>query len=420
MANKVIGRISKTQWLFLLLSIAILTTGLLGCIAASNPAGDWMMYIRASRLYHDEMPIYNVLIRQLKHFQYFLYSPTFLFLLVPISFLPIFLSLALWYLLKLVLLFRVFKIASHYLDSQSLSENKRALIVFGTVLFSVRFLLYDFELGQLTLFLLWTMVEAWHQLNKQRLLLPTLLLAFGVFAKMLSVIFIPYLIYKRKFKVLIYMLLAIVFLAFLPFLFGGWEYQMVLLKQWLGIILPFASANGSYNATPHGLHDVFNAVPAWYVWLQSNLSLPPLDAGQLKTIAYLIVLTFGAGFIYISSIKPIKDNSRKNTFREIAYLLGCIPIIFPYQHKYSYVLMLPAMFYLMYQLVLGNMKGFGKVLIALAFLLMVASTDGIIGRPLNEITQEYKYVTLGGILLLLCVAFSNKSTTVSADPESSR
>ncbi len=412
-------KISKPQWVLLLVILAILTAGTLDCFVSSNPAGDWMMYIRASRLYQDEMPIYNVLIQQLKHFQYFLYSPTFVFLLVPVSFLPIFLSLALWHILKIILLLRVFKIIFPYLDYQSLSEKKKALILFGTALFSIRFLLYDFDLGQLTLFLLWTMVEAWNQLNKQKLMIPTLLLAFGVFAKMLSVIFIPYLIYKRKFKALVYMLLWVVFLAFLPFIFGGWDYQMALLKQWLGIILPFASVNGSYNAIPHGLHDVFNAVPAWYAWLQSNLAFPTLDAGQLKIIAYLIILTFGAGFIYISSIKPVKDRN-KNAICEIAYLLGCIPIIFPYQHKYSYVLMLPAIIYLMHQLVSGNMKIFGKVLIAIAFLLMVASTDGLIGHRLNDITQEYKYVTLGGILLIICLAFGNNSASVSANPESFR
>jgi hypothetical protein len=41
------------------------------------------------------------------------------------------------------------------------------------------------------------------------------------------------------------------------------------------------------------------------------------------------------------------------------------------------------------------------ILLVISFSLMTLSTDGVIGRTLNEITQHYKTITYGAIILIL-------------------
>src|SRR5207249_1190331 len=105
------------------------------------------------------------------------------------------------------------------------TEKQKAMVLAGSFLFSVRFLLYDFNLGQTTIFLLWSMLEGWYQLREQKFLLASFLFALGIFVKMLSIIFIPYLIHKKKFKALLYLLLWLAVMAFIPFITERWNYN---------------------------------------------------------------------------------------------------------------------------------------------------------------------------------------------------
>ncbi len=96
--------------------------------------------------------------------------------------------------------------------------------------------------------------------------------------------------------------------------------------------------------------------------------------------------------------------------REISYLLLIIPLIFPHQQKYTFLLALPALYYISYFLLISYKKGAGGIntkkyytiltLFILSFILVTLTTDGIIGRNLNLITQHYKAITYGAIILI--------------------
>lgn len=400
-------KISLTQWILIIITVAIVGPGALDFLRSANPAGDWMMFVRASRRYLNSVPIYHVLIRQQEYSNFFLYSPFFALILVPVSFLPLDLSIILWHLLKIFLLYRVFQITAGFCGYNELTEKQKTIVLLGSTLFSLRFLLYDFNLGQITVFLLWVMMEGWYQLTRRRILLAAFLLALGIFIKMLPIIFVPYLIYKKQFRALLYLFLWIIVMAFIPFITGRWDYNFHLLHEWIDIIQPMAVSRGDYNASSLVMHDLFTAVPAWYAAIAEWLHhASDFTSGQLRLITYFLILCFAAGFLFLSRFNSYRtQDSMKSEFLECIYLIGCIPVIFPYQHKYSYVLMVPLIIYLMIKFAAGRSKLYERIMMFMAFLLMVISTDGIIGHSLNVITQELKFVTLGGILLLLILLF---------------
>lgn len=408
-------KIHLAQWIWILIALILIISSGADFFSNPNPESDWMMYIRASRIYLSGGNIYHAWIRQLLYSNMYLYSPFFTCLLIPVSWLPIILSLMLWHVVKIILLYRVFTITSKFSGYQSLSEKQKAVALATTFLFSIRFLLYDFNLGQTTVFLLWGMVEGWYQLSKQKIFLGSFLIALGFFVKMLSIIFIPYLIYKKKFKAVLYLFLWIIIMVLIPFVTGRWDYNFRLLTEWIEILYPMASVNGDYNSSSTTLHDLFHAVPSWYqtfnVLIDRFFEIPDLNNQQLRIIIYVLIFLAVVGFLFISiSGRDKKVSREKIEFAEIIYLIGCIPVIFPYQQKYSYVLQIPLMIFWCCRLVAGKLTRTDLLLIAFAFILMVVSTDGIIGRSLNMITQELKFITIGGMILLTLFVYKARKS----------
>ena len=401
-------KITITQgiWLFVVLIISI--SGFIDFINNHNYGGDWMMYMNAARAYSAGLPLYHVWIKQVENMNMYLYSPFFSFILVPITFLPSALSLMMWYFFKIILLYRIFIIAFHLTDYYKLKEKQRAIIITGSFLFATRFLLYDFDLGQITLFLLWTMVEGWYQLSKGRNLVASFLFALGIFIKILSIIFIPYLIYKKKFRTLTYFFGWTIIIAFIPFIAGRWSYNMYLLKEWLTMLQPMISHNKNYNATTVVLHDLFDAVPAWYSYIALSMhrvfSFQDPSNEQLRIVVYILMGFFGVAFLYLAWLNK-KIDGKEYQFSEMAYLAGCIPIIFPFQQKYSYVLIIPLIIFMMNEFAEKRLTRFEIVILVISFILMVLTTDGLIGRHLNYITQQLKLITIGGILLLALLLY---------------
>ena len=63
-----------------------------------------------------------------------------------------------------------------------------------------------------------------------------------------------------------------------------------------------------------------------------------------------------------------------------------------------------------------------SILIFLSFVLMTLSTDGLIGRNLNDITQHFKTITWGALLLVVALIlakpkFSGQLSKQEAEPD---
>jgi hypothetical protein len=79
-------------------------------------------------------------------------------------------------------------------------------------------------------------------------------------------------------------------------------------------------------------------------------------------------------------------------------------------------MLFPAIVYLLYFLIVtynNKYNVIGKVkwnivlgLLIVSFILMTLSTDGVIGRYYNNITQHYKTITYGAMLVAIALAMS--------------
>ncbi len=102
-----------------------------------------------------------------------------------------------------------------------------------------------------------------------------------------------------------------------------------------------------------------------------------------------------------------------------------MPLLFPHQQKYAFLLAGPALFYLAYVLVLNfraEARHLGKsrwiaivILSILSFALMTLTTDSLVGRSLNLITQHYKLITWGALVLILILVIAPPGKAISGE-----
>jgi len=382
--------------------LGILILGFLIKLSLSN--GDFKVYLEAAKLiasgkspYHEWLKVDD------NGYCLYFYSPLWALILIPFIKLPNAIPNLLWLLANIWFVYRLVILLSGYLNLKVLSDKQIKWLYFLVSVSSLRFLLYNFEMMQMTIFILWGALESLSLFKKNKFLPGGSLLALVINIKILPIVLLPYLIYRREYKgVLTCLVFAFLFLL-LPAVFLGWSFNFQLLHDWWNAINP-TNAEHLYDADP-GFHDLTALIPSLLTKTESALPNRRniLDL-NFSTAIYimnglrgcLVLLT-----LYFLKWPPFQQaKSKLNELRELSFLFLIVPLIFPHQGKYAFFLCLPALVYISYFLVQKRANVI-SVLFVCSFVLMTLTSDGLIGRELNLLTQHYKLITYGALLLIL-------------------
>jgi len=345
----------------------------------------------------------------------YFYSPFWAVLMVPLTWLPQFVANLLWLLASTWFLYRCWVLLTSYLPWETLSQKHRNGVLIFTLVLSIRFVLYNFGMIQMTIFLLWSGLESLHLFQRKRFRQGGLLLALAINIKLLPLVLVPYLLYRKQFSATAYTVLFSLLSLLIPALFVGWDFNILLHSEWWKAINPTKAEH--LVEADIGLHSLTALIPTLLTETEGRLPLQryiinlPIDTAILVLNGCRMALI--AGVLFFLKWPPFKPASnRLLQLRELSYLFLLIPLIFPHQQKYAFFLMAPALFYLVYYLVEGwNTKDLRwrvvAVLVSLAFGLTTLTTDGLIGRDLNKITQHYKLITYGALLLIPAIGLAS-------------
>ena len=382
-------------------------------IAFTN--GDFKALLEAAKLVAAGKNPYHVWIFVSEgNYDLYFYSPFWAVLLIPFTHLPNFIPNIIWLVANGWFLCRICILLAKYLEPHTIAGNKLRWILFLSILMSLRYILYNFEMIQMTIFLLWGSLESIDLFKKKYFLIGGAILALIINIKILPVVLIPWLIYRREWRGAVSTLgFSIVFLL-LPSVILGWSPNLYLLSEWWSVINP---GNTEHLAeTDLGLHSLTALIPTLFTKTEGVLpyarNLFNLDASTTTAIlntsrAGLILFT-----LFFLRWPPFKQaRSTLHELRELSYILLLIPLIFPHQQKYAFFLAFPAMFYISGFIVYNfrpaerktsNLQYFAVLaLFFLSFALMTLSSDGIIGRQLNLVTQHFKTITYGAVILIV-------------------
>lgn len=424
---RIITKLLSKTWSWKRLFYALIGIGVLFYLGSKAILGgnDINVYIHASRQLVNGSNIYI-----LNPFNNYLYSPLFAILLLPLVFVPAGLARAIWLLLNIVMIIRLY-IIQKKLITGALPLSKRYLIYWNIALalLSFGFLNHNFNLGQVTILILWLTIEGLFQINKNKRLKGAALIALGINIKIIPLLALVYLFFKIKIRAITYTVLFIGISLLLPALFIGFEFNNKLLYTWKNIINPsgekyvFENNDGchSLNAVlPAFLYDfnepstIEKQQPNWnfkrkIVFLSEQTLTMILQASR---VLLLLMIPF---IVLYRSKERQPQYEYVYFFWEIAYLMLITLLLFPHQMKYSMLYFVPVgayvLFYYLFiiqqKLKINRIeKMVGGFAVLLMFILAIMGRD-IIGNYLVNILDFYHFMGFNNLLFLIILAVCN-------------
>jgi len=399
---------NKKYGVFVLFLIAVVAS-----VLTSFDGGDFDVFLFAAKRLREGQNMYAY--HYIDGLPYY-YSVFFAMLLTPFSE-NFFLAELLWSLLSFFLLFRTYKLIETFLDISVFSEKQYKLWLFLSVFFSLQFVLYNISLIQVTIFLLWAILESLNLLFKEKYILCGLLLGLAINIKVMPILLFSYLIYRGYFMVVFICISTIVILLFLPAIFIGNDFNQTLLSSWWQTIDPSNSTNGTVSDL--GIHSIEALIPAYLTETVGQLSYKRnifnLSSGNIAIIINLSrILILSLSLFFLRSLPFKKQQTRLNFYWETSFFIMIIPLLLPRQHKYAFLLVTPMLCYLFYFFILtfnGNKTRIYKFLLCIfsicLFFYSPLYGSSIIGWFLFLFTQHYKFLTFATLLIIPIAVYCN-------------
>lgn len=416
-------RSTAYQKAYRILSISLLAGLAIYSFFLANRSGDFQVFLEAGKLLKSgENPYHQWLLN--KQCLYF-YSPLWAILISPFTEYAYLIKL-LWLLTNVFFLHRIWRICQAQLSIKFLSSKQQFFFLLLLAVCTHRFVLYNFMMIQMTIFIVWAILESLGLFDKKKLLAGALILALAINIKLLALVALPYLIYRGYFKAFGLTVLFLLIYLLLPSVYLGWERNVFLHQQWWSVINP--STVEHLFDTELGPHDLSALIPNLLMETSSNDYTLRRHILTLSLDNTLLILNVFRGGLIVLTVYFLGTSIFKKRgvgsarLKEISYLLLIVPLIFPHQQKYAFFFAFPAVMFLLKYLFTAERtpkKTAVWVLFLLSFTLMTLTSDAFIGRDLNKLTQFYKLITYGTLLLIpaLILAESQISKTQKEYPE---
>jgi len=351
------------------------------------------------------------------------YSPFSAFVTIPFTYLPAEIPALILLVSGVFMLFRIFEILSILLDIPNTSKKYWWIAL--TVLFSLRFILHNYEMVQFNLLLLYMSIESLYQIFYQKkFLLGALLLSLGINLKVLPIVFIPYLIYRAQWKSLIYVLLFSLVLLLIPSLYTGFDLNKELHIGWFHTINPFLEQyNVAQNSREFRIQGLAALISSYfYEQPESFLQylIYPLSKETVELLIQLSRLSLILLTLYILNSRPFQQPKSKMQFTyEVAYLLLITSLVFPQQNKWAFISLLPAFAYAFY-VIIYKLQSKSCIIISMVIILLLtsATTDGIVGNKLYNYVESLKLLTIGTLFMIPVLIYLGHKTTPKTNSNS--
>ncbi len=337
----------------------------------------------------------------------FSYPPAFAFLMAPFSWLPMGPRIAVWYLISLAATVGCFWVCEQLvlrLLPGRWSQIELAWLRIVTVIVSLKFVLAVFEyqaydtLAAFIVFLgLWGIV-------RNRSLVSGALLALAAAIKATPLVFLPYLVVKRR-----YVAAAIFTVVFVALWLSPDAYNALnglhphYLENWIRQIV-----------TPALTHEQTGA-SFWQTWMGANI----LNHSFRGTVARMVAGTSAAAHgeamlytlcaVYVAIVGLLMLRSaRRADFVAVdgSILVISMLMLSPMTSRYHYILLV-----LPYMTVIGlavrdrSLRMPAIVTMGLSFILGTATSNDIAGHFMTEWSYQHNFLVLSALVLLVFLAF---------------
>jgi len=323
------------------------------------------------------------------------YSPTFAMLFSPLSLLPRHQASLVFFAINFLSVIAICFFCKRLIVAEELSYGQYWLVFFLTLLFTSRFILLVWDSGQVNLIMFLLVLVSLYCMENDRPMLSGATLALAALFKYMPLVFIPYLVLRGRYKILIYVMVFLLIFLAVPAFVVGFDQNIAYLKTWVPSIVHGDSFDkGSWFD---------NKNQSFYSMCVRYLTLcRPMGPSWLRLSfkqALGASLLFGA-VIYLFVLftnKPRKEVERI----DYAALLICMAIFNPNAWMVNFVVYMFAYIYLLDHLIRHRFKD--RITIALVFLSFVLSSwtaETTVGNDWEIYLERLSVVTLSALTLI--------------------
>lgn len=302
-----------------------------------------------------------------------------------------------WFTVNFILLFRTLFILKGLIPE---GTKGRLLIFFVLMLIMSKIILINYVSNQITIVILWTVLEAYVQLKNGRTFLAAAIICLGINIKILPVVVVPYMIFvsTERWRFLFAGVGFLLLYTFSPALLFGWNYNWMLLGEWAKTLNPVSDIH-VMQTYEYGILDISSLITKFLsdepVYLEPKLNIASWSKAQLflLTNAVRVLCLSGAVYLAIKVRKPIAGASHHVIV--LAAFMALAPLCFPHQREYSYLFYSPL--WLVIMIISLSLKQWTTWLTFAVLVLFSGLLTWVdfVGRDMVDVFNFYRIITMG-------------------------
>jgi hypothetical protein len=268
----------------------------------------------------------------------------------------------------------------------------------------------------MTILILFLIMKGMDLLMKDRVAAGSALLSWGIVVKILPVVVIPYLIYRRKFKAAAAVVACALSFLVLPYLYMEKDaYSNLLQSRWQ--LLNPSNVEHVLDTSERSFHSLTTLVATLFHEkcedthvLKIRRHVADFEVSTVNWISLIVRLFFVSTFLWVLRSRPfVKAVSRTHEFVEWAYLCMLIPLIFPHQQHYAFLLALPGIAILLVPYFTGEQElSWKKGRTWLMVFVFLSFNIGFLLGTYSAFYNHFKLLTYGGIVALILLRLHEK------------
>lgn len=215
----------------------------------------------------------------------FKYAPVSALFYAPLALLPWEVAKIIWFYLELILLFAVLWISTKLLPSP---PRGPVLVLLPATLVLLKFIGRELELGQVNILILFFLTSMIAEVIRRKDAMAGVLWGISLFFKPYALVFLPYFILKKRFKIVLVGAAVVLAGLVLPALNFGLQGNWVVLRDWISTLsrsTPELMAAGDTSSLYAFLWKVLPGHPDLWIkilWLVTGLTVGLLFLGMMR------------------------------------------------------------------------------------------------------------------------------------------
>jgi hypothetical protein len=320
------------------------------------------------------------------HLQY-KYSPLSAVFFSLFTFVPYETAKILWYYFEWIFLIGIFYLSLRLLPVQ----NKKTVYLVGfSLLILAKFIGREFELGQINTLIIFLLTLSLGRSLAGEEAKGGLAYGCSLFFKPYALIFLPYFLLKKKFRLVVIGVVTLLLGLWLPAVFYGFRGNFLVLREWVGTLS---------RSTPGLLTAGDNA--SLYAFIFKHVK------GETRILDELLILLVFL-FLALAFLKMMKTgkaaNLEKPEVLEASFLFILIPFLSPLGWYYNYLYAVTAIMLLLNSL--DRFQPVWKYILIADFLIIGGSLREVLGKEIFRFYTHQSLVAVNFLIMILCLYYA--------------